>query len=98
MSDWGAIGTALSARPAAIPLCLLFGVITCFFPYLFYSMGLQRIELSRASILNCVDVVSSSLLGAVLFQEYPSWSALLGIALILTAIVLLSTGSKNCRS
>ena len=98
VSDWGAIGTALSARPAAIPLCLLFGVITCFFPYLFYSMGLQRIELSRASILNCVDVVSSSLLGAVLFQEYPSWSALLGIALILTAIVLLSTGSKNCRS
>ncbi len=41
---------------------------------------------------------AEALLGAVLFQEYPSWSALLGIALILTAIVLLSTGSKNCRS
>ena len=95
VSDWGAIGAVLSTQPVAIPLCLLFGVVTCFFPYLFYSMGLQRIELSRASILNCVDVVSSSLLGAVLFQEYPSWSALLGIALILTAIVLLSIGSKN---
>ena len=95
VSDWGAIGAVLSTQPVAIPLCLLFGVVTCFFPYLFYSMGLQRIELSRASILNCVDVVSSSLLGAVLFQEYPSWSALLGIALILTAVVLLSTTSKK---
>ena len=98
VSDWTVIGTVITARPAALPLCLLFGVVTCFFPYLLYSMGLQRIDLSRASILSCTEVIGGTLLGAVLFQEYPSWSALLGIALILTAIVLLSTGSKNCRS
>ena len=52
----------------------------------------------KSSLLKTVPRTVTPVRGAVLFQEYPSWSALLGIALILTAIVLLSTGSKNCRS
>ncbi len=92
-ADWGHIGEVIVSTPTALPLCIGFGVITCFVPYALYSCGLQEIEMSRASIINCLDVVSSTILGAVFFHEIPSWTAVCGIALVLGSIVLLSVGS-----
>ena len=95
LCDWHTIGTVVSSSVNAVFLCLLFGVITCFVPYALYSRGLQEIEMSKASILNCLDVVSSSILGALFFREYPTWTAVCGIALVLTSVILLSTNGRQ---
>ena len=98
LCDWGCIGSAIKADVSALGLFIMFGVVTCLAPYALYSRGLQSIELSKASILNCLDIVSSSVLGAVVFREYPTVTAIIGIALVMTAVILLSVnGKKTCR-
>ena len=98
LCDWPSLTGVLVQRPVLSLLCIAFGEITCCIPYALYSRGLQKLELSRASILNCVDVVFSSVFGAVFFREYPGWTALLGIALVLTAVILLSLSETKKRT
>ena len=73
-------------------------MVTCVIPYAMYSMGLGMIELSRASILNCMDVVSSTILAAIFFREYPSVTTVAGIVLVLSSVVVLSRPEKKSKT
>jgi len=92
--DWNTLAETVSSSFETAVLSLIFGAVTCCVPYALYSAGIRRIEISKASILNCADVVFSSAFGALLFQEYPSWIAIVGICLILASVVILSMKEK----
>lgn len=94
LSDWGAIGAALSAEPSLWLLAAAMGLLTGFAAYLLYTWGLERIESSRASILASVEPVVAALVGVLVFGETLTLPAALGIALVLGAIALLSGGES----
>lgn len=89
LSDWGAIGAAMSAPSTAV--CgVLMGLITGFASYLLYTWGLQFMESSRASILASVEPAVAAIAGIVVFHERLSLQVAVGIVLVLGAIVVLS--------
>ena len=69
-------------------------ILTAVIPYLAYTTGLQSTEAGRAAILATVEPVVATLLGALVFHETLSLTAMLGIALVLGSIALLNTGGK----
>ena len=88
--------TAMRAAPAGTLAWLIPGtaVLTAVIPYLAYTKGLQNTEAGRAAILATVEPVVATLMGALVFHETLSLTALLGIALVLGSIALLNTGGK----
>lgn len=83
----------LSAAPALPPLLLLIalaGLLTAVIPFLLYTLGLQRLEASRAAILATVEPMVATLIGVLIYNEPLSLSSGAGIALILAAIFVLN--------
>ncbi len=90
LSDKGLIINTVAS--ASLPTWLYLvgmGVITGFLPYLFYSKGLEAMESSRASILAFVEPAGGTVLGMIVFAEFPTVWGYAGILLVLSAIVLL---------
>ena len=83
---------------AAVPVELLWigglGLVTAFSPYILYSLGLEAMENGRASILASIEPVVAAVISVVVFRETLSLTAALGIALVLSAILILS--KKEC--
>lgn len=99
VSDWNVIGTVLAPHIGRVVLSILFGGITCFLPYALYSKGLQMIEVSKASVINCADVVFSSLIGAFVFHEHLTFLSICGIVLVLTSIAVMTLSkTKPCAA
>ena len=85
--------------PAALLLLLaLTAVVTAVIPFLAYTLGLRRVEASRAAILATVEPLMATLLGVFLFREKLGLLSLAGIALILAAVLLLNLPAKPGRS
>ena len=96
LSNPASLLTAMRAAPAGTLAWLIPGtaVLTAVIPYLAYTKGLQNTEAGRAAILATVEPVVATLMGALVFHETLSLTALLGIALVLGSIALLNTGGK----
>lgn len=88
--DWNSI-IAVMAVPKHWPWALGLGVISGFAPYVLYSLSLERISGSVASILITVDPVVATVVSVVLFHEPFGFAAVIGIVLMLIAIALLSS-------
>ncbi len=87
--DWHLVGeTVLNIRE--LPWTVGLGVVTAFLPFFFYSSGLAAMENSRASILASVEPVVATLTGVLVFRETLSLSAIFGIGLVLSAVIMLS--------
>ncbi len=96
LSDWGTIGHVLAEGEMSMwLLCLGVGIITGFLPYVFYSRGLELMESSKASIIASVEPVVATLFGVFLFREPLSLTGGIGIALVLSAVVMLSVKQKE---
>ena len=87
--DWTLVGKVLT-NVREIPWGIGLGVIANFLPYLCYSRGLESLESGRASVLASIEPVVATMVGMIFFQEFPLWSAWIGIALVLTAVGMLS--------
>ena len=96
LSNPASLLTAMRAAPAGTLAWLIPGtaVLTAVLPYLAYTKGLQNTEAGRAAIPATVQPVVATLMGALVFHETLSLTALLGIALVLGSIALLNTGGK----
>lgn len=92
--DWTHVRTVMT-QPAEFLWVVGLGVVTAFFPYVFYSKALERMEGSRASILASVEPVVAALFSVFLFHEPLGLTGILGMALVLTAVVLLSIAPKK---
>ena len=98
LTDWPAVGAAMTAEPSLWGWVAALGLLTAFFPYLLYSTGLRYVESGKASILASVEPVVGTLLGVFLFREALSLQEIAGIVLVLAAIVVLSSAPFSRKS
>lgn len=92
-SHAGQIAAVVLAVPEAAALFVLLGVVSTALPFGLYTLGLNKMEAGKASILASVEPLTSTLVGVAVFHELLTAAGLGGIACILGAVVLL-----NCRS
>lgn len=78
-----------------ILFCCLTAVITAVIPFLAYTLGLERVEASKAGIIATIEPMVATLIGIVVFSEPLTLMSGMGIALILSAVVLLNLKRKN---
>jgi drug/metabolite transporter (DMT)-like permease len=69
---------------------VLLSVLSTVLPYTFYTLGLKKVESSKASIIACIEIVCATLVGLVAFNEFPSYFAIIGLVMVIGAIVLLN--------
>lgn len=92
------LAQSLCAQPT---LCLLgvgIGLCSTVLPYFFYTWGLERMESGKAAILVAVEPLVGAVIGMTVFRESCGAVKLMGIALILTAIVLLNLPDQHTRT
>ncbi len=89
LCDWQTV-LPVTAQPSELCWIAALGLVTAFAPYILYSLGLEAMENSRASILASIEPVVAAVISVVVFHEALSLSAALGIALVLTAILILA--------
>lgn len=94
-SDWQIIGYTMMHVSGTVWWVLGLGFVTAFLPYVLYSMGLESMESSKASILASVEPVVSALFGVFVFHETLSVWGVLGIAMVLGAIIVLNVKKKQ---
>ena len=95
LSDWQIIGHTVMNVSGTFYWVLGLGSVTAFLPYVLYSMGLESMESSKASILASVEPVVSALFGVFVFHEPLSVWGVLGIAMVLGAIIVLNVKKKG---
>lgn len=95
LSDWQVITSTMAGVSGTVWWVLGLGFVTAFLPYVLYSMGLESMESSKASILASVEPVVSALFGVFVFHEVLSLWGILGIAMVLGAIIVLNVKKKN---
>ena len=95
-TDFGSILEAFRSQgPGLLGFLAVYCIVTTVAPYLLYTTGLRYVENGPASVMASVEPVMATLLGLVAFGEKPTLTALLGMALVLGALILLSTGGKG---
>ena len=92
--DWSLVGQVWT-QPVQLGWAAAMGILTGFLPYVFYGLGLERMEGSRASILASVEPVVATLFSVLLFHEPLGISGIIGMALVLGAIAVLSVQKKK---
>ena len=70
--------------------CCLTALITAVIPFLAYTLGLERVEASKAGIIATIEPMVATLIGIVVFSEPLTLMSGLGILLILSAVVVLN--------
>lgn len=78
------------AKPtaAAWPYLIGLGLLTTSIGHTLLLACFRHFSVSTTSLLTCVQPVYGILLGIIFFREIPGWSAVLGGALILSAVVV----------
>ena len=85
----------VAAEPRILLLCVGIGICSTVLPYFLYTWGLQRMESGKAAILVAVEPLVGAVIGMLVFRESHNALKLVGIALILTAIVLLNLPEQS---
>ncbi len=71
-------------------LLAVYAVVTTVIPYLVYNIGLMRVENSKASVIASIEPVVATVLGLVVFGDFPAPMQTVGIVLVLAAVVMLN--------
>ncbi|MCR5249917.1 MAG: DMT family transporter [Lachnospiraceae bacterium] len=101
---FAAVGSWIICRPAdmlgkfsaagdkgtLLLLCCLTALITAVIPFLAYTLGLEKVEASKAGIIATVEPLVATLVGVLVFSEPLTIMSGTGILLILAAVVLLN--------
>ena len=99
-----AIGSWIICRPAdmfskfsaaedlgfLVIICCLTALITAVVPFLTYTLGLERVEASKAGIIATIEPMVATLIGILVFSEPLTVMSGLGILLILSAVIILN--------
>lgn len=83
------------AKSMVLFVMVLSGFLCGVLPYLFYTSGLKGLDTSVAGVLVAVEPLVGAVVGIVGFKESSSPMKILGIALILSAIVISSLVGKE---
>ena len=80
-----------TSMPMFFLMIALMSITVSLLPYIFYTTGLTKIRPSKASIIASVEPVTATIIGALVFAEYPDILGILGILCVIGAVVLLNT-------
>ncbi len=75
-------------NPVILPISCFAGIICGALPYVFYTIGLKKLEPSTASILAATEPIVAALIGIFAFKDTVTVSKIAGIVLILGAMIL----------
>ncbi len=92
------IEVALKNPLPVIPLLIGIGIATFIIPYFLYTESLKELSAGVASTLSVIEPVSASLFSVIIFGEKIGVGGIIGIALVVIAVVLLSTGGEEAAS
>ena len=81
--------------PALFGKGLALGLVSTFFPFVSYTLGLRQMEAGKASVLAFSEPMVAAVAGIVVFGEMLRVENVLGILLIFTALVVLN--SRNVK-
>lgn len=70
-------------------------LVVTILPYIFYTLGLTKIENSKAAVIACIEPIMATVLGFLIFSEKLRIYEIIGVLLVLSAIVLLSVSEKR---
>jgi DME family drug/metabolite transporter len=84
-------------EPTVLLYAFGLGLLPTAIAYLIYTYGLNQVEASRASILTTVEPVVASIIGIIVFHESFGFYQAIGMALILSAVVIVQTHKKNSK-
>ena len=73
-----------------ILFCFLTALITAVIPFLTYTLGLERVEASKAGIIATIEPMVATLVGIIVFSEPLTLMSGSGIFLILSAVIILN--------
>lgn len=79
------------ADAGSIGYAILFALVSCVLPYVFYTLGLKYISSGTASIIATVEPVVATIIGAVIFSEPLAVPfGYLGVGLVFLSVVLIN--------
>lgn len=70
-------------------------IVVTILPYIFYTLGLTKVENSKAAVMACVEPIMATFFGFIVFHEVLSLVEIVGVALVLLAIGLLNVKEKE---
>lgn len=70
-------------------------LVVTILPYIFYTLGLTKIENSKAAVIACIEPIMATVFGFLIFSEKLRIYEIIGVLLVLSAIVLLSVSEKH---
>lgn len=83
--------SSLMTSPALLGKGLALGLVSTFFPFVSYTLGLRQMEAGKASVLAFAEPMVAAVAGIVVFGEMLRVENVLGILLIFTALVVLNS-------
>ncbi len=95
LTDLKKIGRVCLADYRLIVFCMIFGLISTVIPYIVYTLGLNEMENSRASIIASIEPVAATMLGILYFHEKLKINEMVGALFVITAIVTRNWRKKN---
>lgn len=94
LTDFGQVMTVAS-QPEHLLYLIAYTVVTTIIPYIAYTTGLRYVENGVAAVLACIEPVMATVFGIFFFSEVPGFTGWMGIALVLTALVILNLQPKK---
>ncbi|MGN1202706.1 MAG: EamA family transporter, partial [Eubacterium sp.] len=84
----------LVQSPKAVIIAVVSGILCGILPYIFYTIGLEKLDTSVAGVFVAVEPLVGCIVGIVGFKESADAIKILGIALILSSIIILNVSKK----
>lgn len=87
--------TEVSFSASLVTELLVFAVLSGACAYLLYTLGMSRVKATNAAIAAIAEPVVAALVGAAVYREILPVPGIVGIALVIAAILLLSTKGRE---
>ncbi|MGI5902106.1 MAG: DMT family transporter [Desulfitobacteriia bacterium] len=95
-TNWRKVGEIIAIDPVYnIGFLLLHALICAAAPYVLFNLSLKYMDTGKASILASCEPVAATIFGFIFFDEIPTIISILGIAMVLVALGILSNPEKS---
>lgn len=94
-ANWGGMAHAVTTVPSTWLWVVAVGLANGFGAYVLYTNGLSRLETGKASILCSLELVTSALIGVLIYGEHLRPAVGVGLVMIILGIAVLGLSSKK---
>lgn len=81
----------IKADYTVLLIALFQAFLSCLMPYILYTLSMKYIDASTASIVSIIEIVVSTVVGALKFGETLSYIQVSGVAVVVVAIIILNS-------